>query len=272
MKPVKAVDEDRWLTCLYSRYLPCVAFASNSKRGLRSSPWLHGILFLVLFGMAYWVAASALAAASHNVLATCNGPLPHPPHPHPSHHHPEDPPAHDDEFHHHPHHPPGPLIDIWGPEGDKKGDRKILPGATLDLDLVKPEQPEARQLQANELSRPEPRPEDFQATPECRQAVGLYLGAWFAVIASFLVAVHYAARRRTMLRTKFGIAGSRMRDFCTWFWCPSCALCQETRTLWVNQVHDGVWNGPAKMGYAAVPTLPPNTNQAPASQFMTTGV
>ncbi len=61
----------------------------------------------------------------------------------------------------------------------------------------------------------------------------------------------YAACRRTQIRKKFGIAGSFMGDCCMWFWCPTCALCQETRTLWHNNVSEGVWYGPAREVTAA---------------------
>lgn len=60
-----------------------------------------------------------------------------------------------------------------------------------------------------------------------------------------------------------GAAGSKMGDFCAWCWCGPCALCQETRTLWANNVVGGVWHGPTQ--YAAV-SAPP---AAPCQQFMT---
>jgi hypothetical protein len=46
-----------------------------------------------------------------------------------------------------------------------------------------------------------------------------------------------------------------MGDFCTWCWCGPCALCQETRTLWANNVHEGVWYGPMPQGLPL--TTPP---------------
>ncbi len=33
-----------------------------------------------------------------------------------------------------------------------------------------------------------------------------------------VIGVVYAARRRTQIREKFSIAGSRMGDFCAWCW------------------------------------------------------
>lgn len=67
------------------------------------------------------------------------------------------------------------------------------------------------------------------------------------VIVLACIGAVYAARRRTEIRKKFGIAGTYMGDICTWIWCPGPALCQEARTLWHNNVHDGVWFGPTQL-------------------------
>jgi hypothetical protein len=48
---------------------------------------------------------------------------------------------------------------------------------------------------------------------------------------------------QSALTPLFGSAGSKLGDCCTYFWCFYCALCQETRTLWLNNVERGVWNG-----------------------------
>ena len=52
-------------------------------------------------------------------------------------------------------------------------------------------------------------------------------------------------------------AGSRMGDLCTWLWCSPCALCQETRTLWANNVAEGVWHGPAQQQLLPATSPPP---------------
>lgn len=44
--------------------------------------------------------------------------------------------------------------------------------------------------------------------PECHEAVVWYIAAWLALLASILAGVHYAARRRTLIRQQFGIAGT----------------------------------------------------------------
>lgn len=81
-------------------------------------------------------------------------------------------------------------------------------------------------------------------TTECHQAQAVQ-GFSFGVLALLsLIGTIYAAYRRTQIRKKFGIAGSVLGDFCQWIWCPACALCQETRTLWHNNVTEGVWLGP----------------------------
>lgn len=50
---------------------------------------------------------------------------------------------------------------------------------------------------------------------------------------------------RTKIRKKFNIRGSDSPlDDCVYhFICPCCALCQESRTLEMNNVQDGVWHG-----------------------------
>ena len=57
-------------------------------------------------------------------------------------------------------------------------------------------------------------------------------------------------------------AGSRCKDCLAWLFCGPCALCQETRTLAVNNVHSGVWFGPTML---AAPL--PQPVQAPNQQI-----
>jgi Cys-rich protein (TIGR01571 family) len=80
--------------------------------------------------------------------------------------------------------------------------------------------------------------------PACREA-RRHLGmTWGVLVLSFLAGAVYAARMRTKIRSQFGIPGSRCGDLWTWLFCGACALCQETRTLWHNNVHEGLWFGP----------------------------
>jgi Cys-rich protein (TIGR01571 family) len=60
----------------------------------------------------------------------------------------------------------------------------------------------------------------------CNPLIPWVIGRYIADLAAFIVGVAYLARRRTLLRRKFGIAGSSFRDFCLYFWCPKCAICQ----------------------------------------------
>lgn len=95
-------------------------------------------------------------------------------------------------------------------------------------------------------------------TPGCHQAqLASGIGASGMTLLG-LLGVIYATYRRKQIREKFGIPGSTLGDFCRWFWCPACALCQETRTLWHNNVTDGVWLGPATT-QARPATLPEYT-------------
>ncbi|MED6162665.1 hypothetical protein PIB30_072725 [Stylosanthes scabra] len=50
---------------------------------------------------------------------------------------------------------------------------------------------------------------------------------------------------RTRIRKKFNIKGSDSSlDDCVYhFICPCCTLCQESRTLEINNVQDGTWHG-----------------------------
>lgn len=105
------------------------------------------------------------------------------------------------------------------------------------------------------------------AAAECSDAVSQMIGAGIVMAVLMSLGAVYAAHHRTQIRKKFGIAGSRLGDFCAWYWCGTCALCQETRTLWHNNVVDGVWLGPIKSASnSRAQTLPCYT--APAGTKM----
>lgn len=105
------------------------------------------------------------------------------------------------------------------------------------------------------------------AAADCSDAVSQMIGAGIAMAILMSFGAVYAAHHRTQIRKKFGIAGSRLEDFCAWYWCGTCALCQETRTLWHNNVVDGVWLGPIKSASnSRAQTLPCYT--APAGTKM----
>lgn len=109
--------------------------------------------------------------------------------------------------------------------------------------------------------------ECYLVAAECSDAVSQMIGAGIVMAILMSFGAVYAARHRTQIRQKFGIAGSRLGDFCAWYWCGTCALCQETRTLWHNNVVDGVWLGPIKSASnARAQTLPCYT--APAGTQM----
>ncbi|KAK9841707.1 hypothetical protein WJX74_010546 [Apatococcus lobatus] len=85
---------------------------------------------------------------------------------------------------------------------------------------------------------------DFQkVSPGCQKAFLGVAALYHLAIASFFIGVIYAARRRTLMRQKFLIPGSKCCDLWSWLCCPLCALCQETRTLRANNVRDGQWGG-----------------------------
>ncbi|KAK7400463.1 hypothetical protein VNO78_11671 [Psophocarpus tetragonolobus] len=68
----------------------------------------------------------------------------------------------------------------------------------------------------------------------------LYLSV--ALVVSFGA---YLGFFRTRIRKKFNIKGSdsSMDDCVYHFVCPCCTLCQESRTLEMNNVQDGCWHG-----------------------------
>ncbi|XP_057421679.1 cell number regulator 7-like [Lotus japonicus] len=63
---------------------------------------------------------------------------------------------------------------------------------------------------------------------------------------TFIVSIGaYLGFYRTRIRKKFNIKGSDSSlDDCVYhFACPCCTLCQESRTLEMNNVQDGTWHG-----------------------------
>ena len=63
---------------------------------------------------------------------------------------------------------------------------------------------------------------------------------------AFIIAVGaYLGFYRTRMRKKFNIKGSdsSLDDFVYHFVCPCCTLCQESRTLEMNNVQNGTWHG-----------------------------
>eukprot|EP00197_Chlamydomonas_leiostraca_P009707 CAMPEP_0202866862 /NCGR_PEP_ID=MMETSP1391-20130828/8400_1 /ASSEMBLY_ACC=CAM_ASM_000867 /TAXON_ID=1034604 /ORGANISM="Chlamydomonas leiostraca, Strain SAG 11-49" /LENGTH=316 /DNA_ID=CAMNT_0049546849 /DNA_START=28 /DNA_END=975 /DNA_ORIENTATION=+ len=83
------------------------------------------------------------------------------------------------------------------------------------------------------------------------------------LVASICLA-YWAASRRAAMRARFGIEGSALCDFLTWWCCGCCALAQETRTLAASNVYDGTWHGP--LVAPVVPGAIPGTGR-PLSAF-----
>ncbi|GMH35214.1 hypothetical protein BSKO_03082 [Bryopsis sp. KO-2023] len=71
-------------------------------------------------------------------------------------------------------------------------------------------------------------------------------GAVALVIAGLLIFA-LGFWNRIQIRERFGLPGNALTDGLLWFFCSTCALCQETRTLWANNVDNGVWQGPMGM-------------------------
>ncbi|KAJ9520231.1 hypothetical protein QJQ45_030187 [Haematococcus lacustris] len=94
-----------------------------------------------------------------------------------------------------------------------------------------------------------PTPEEVE---QCMDAVApAALSVSIMMVLGLVVLITYAARRRTMMRERFGIPGSSRADCCLWTWCAPCALAQETRTMMHNNVEEGLWLGPHQVVYTA---------------------
>lgn len=59
----------------------------------------------------------------------------------------------------------------------------------------------------------------------------------------FIALVIIGAVTRCQIRRKYSLPGSDCEDFLLWTCCMSCALCQESRTLQLNNVENGEWYG-----------------------------
>ncbi|XP_042520815.1 protein PLANT CADMIUM RESISTANCE 8 [Macadamia integrifolia] len=67
----------------------------------------------------------------------------------------------------------------------------------------------------------------------------------YVAVAFTFLAGAYLSFFRTQIRKQFHIRGSDscMDDCVNHLICPCCTLCQESRTLEINNVQDGVWRG-----------------------------
>nr|XP_043622126.1 uncharacterized protein LOC122593746 [Erigeron canadensis] len=81
---------------------------------------------------------------------------------------------------------------------------------------------------------------NFVAFAVTKKHCFLYLGVAFALFLGSYVGFH-----RTKMRNKFNIKGSSssLDDCVSHLICPCCTLAQESRTLEMNNVHDGTWHG-----------------------------
>ncbi|XP_027346294.1 uncharacterized protein LOC113858063 [Abrus precatorius] len=81
---------------------------------------------------------------------------------------------------------------------------------------------------------------NFVAFAGTRRHCFLYLAVAFIVSIGA-----YVGFFRTRIRHKFNIKGgdSSLDDCFYHFACPCCTLCQESRTLEMNNVQDGTWHG-----------------------------
>ncbi|QHN80828.1 hypothetical protein HN51_057733 [Arachis hypogaea] len=81
---------------------------------------------------------------------------------------------------------------------------------------------------------------NFIAFIATRRHYFVYLAVAFTISVGAILGFY-----RTRIRKKFNIKGSDSAvDDCAYhFICPCCTLCQESRTLEINNVQDGTWHG-----------------------------
>lgn len=93
----------------------------------------------------------------------------------------------------------------------------------------------------------------------------------YAGVASTIVFGLYMGYYRSRIRKQFNVMGSDsfIDDCMSHIMCPCCSLCQESRTLEMNNVQDGVWHGrgdticigsmvlPALLKPSSIPTKSP---------------
>ena len=71
--------------------------------------------------------------------------------------------------------------------------------------------------------------------------IGVFSGL---CVLALIVIVVMGSTSRGMMKQKFGIASRCFwHPFIAWLCCGPCALCQETRTLRMYNVNEGVWSG-----------------------------
>jgi len=81
-------------------------------------------------------------------------------------------------------------------------------------------------------------------------------------LLAFIVIIALGTASRIAMKNKFNI-GSRSScgPSAAWLFCAPCALCQETRTLRMNNVDQGIWAGgdPIVTWKYRIPFLLPHT-------------
>lgn len=87
-------------------------------------------------------------------------------------------------------------------------------------------------------------PDRHDVLMECApRLLPAYLALFAVVLSAAICLMLFFARRRTVIRERFGIEGTTNGDIALYMCCGPCALAQETRTLMHEQVHDGMWYG-----------------------------
>ncbi|GFH20301.1 uncharacterized protein HaLaN_17396 [Haematococcus lacustris] len=241
--------------------VPALAFGWNAGRGLSKRWWLEALKYFLL--------SVGLMLLGHFIMMVVTTTACGPKHPMP-HRHPHPAMMMRDSFHANvlPVEPMYMYADddegfreLMEVMGEDQGTQTDLPGTTPLAGAgyysyvenyygeYQPLEPHL-DLPAVDMSLPlPPTPEEVE---QCMDAVApAALSVSIMMVLGLVVLITYAARRRTMMRERFGIPGSSRADCCLWTWCAPCALAQETRTMMHNNVEEGLWLGPHQVVYTA---------------------
>lgn len=82
----------------------------------------------------------------------------------------------------------------------------------------------------------------FSLTP----IFGISGAAWLGLVG-LIGRIALGTWNRYRLQKEFGLEGNCFTGCLLWTFCVPCVLAQETRTLWYNNVANGLWQGPSQV-------------------------
>lgn len=226
LNPFGACDALGWSTCLITHYFPCVTFGVTNRRAFGKSALRMGLIFASLVAISYAHYAVQMAMVGNDCLADL--PLQH---------------GMDG---------PRRLGPGFGDDGHHEGAVSMM--HTMTHAHLRCAKPFGRHIESAKTH-------GANASGMCMRLVHTSVLLNLATIVYTIALVIYGASLRTAMRERYGIEGSRFKDFLAWWCCMPCSMCQEARTMAVNNVEAGVWHGPSNglpVYYAAAETDAPS--------------